>query len=33
VGYENYLITEQSGGDSAEGLKDLCQRLEKIIAL
>ena len=33
VGYESYLITEQSGGDSPEGLKDLCQRLEKIRAL
>lgn len=32
VGYSNYLITEQSGGDSPEGLRDLCQRLDKIIA-
>ncbi len=33
VGYEGYLITEQSGGDSPKGLKDLCQRLERIRAL
>ena len=33
VGYEGYLITEQPGGGSPEGLKDLCQRLEKIVAL
>jgi len=33
AGYESYLITEQSGGDSPEGLKDLCQRLEKIRVL
>ena len=32
VGYQNYLITEQGGGDSPEGLRDLCGRLEKIIA-
>ena len=32
VGYQNYLITEQGGGDSAEGLRDLCGRLDKIIA-
>jgi len=32
VGYQNYLITEQGGGDSPEGLRDLCARLEKIIA-
>ncbi len=31
VGYDGYLITEQGGGDTAEGLRDLCQRLEKII--
>jgi len=33
VGYANYLITEQPGGNSPEGLKDLCQRLDKIRAL
>lgn len=32
VGYQNYLITEQGGGDTPEGLRDLCTRLEKIIA-
>ena len=32
VGYQDYLITEQGGGDSPEGLRDLCARLEKIIA-
>ncbi len=33
VGYRDYLITEQPGGDSPEGLRDLCARLGKIIAL
>lgn len=32
IGYHGWLITEQGGGDSPEGLRDLCQRLEKIIA-
>jgi hexulose-6-phosphate isomerase len=32
AGYREYLITEQGGGDSPEGLRDLCARLEKIIA-
>lgn len=32
VGYSGYLITEQGGGETPEGLRDLCQRLEKIIA-
>ncbi len=32
TGYQDYLITEQGGGDTPEGLRDLCQRLEKIIA-
>ena len=32
VGYQNYLITEQGGGDTPDGLRDLCTRLEKIIA-
>jgi L-ribulose-5-phosphate 3-epimerase len=33
VGYQNYLITEQGGGDTPEGLHDLSTRLDKIIAL
>jgi hexulose-6-phosphate isomerase len=33
VGYSGYLITEQSGGDTPEGLRDLRERLDKIIAL
>lgn len=33
IGYRDYLITEQGGGDSPEGLRDLCQRLEKIISI
>jgi len=32
VGYRDYLITEQGGGDTPEGLHDLCVRLDKIIA-
>jgi len=32
IGYHGWAITEQGGGDSPEGLKDLCQRLEKILA-
>jgi len=32
VGFQNFLITEQGGGESPDGLRDLCQRLEKIIA-
>ena len=32
VGFREYMITEQGGGDSPEGLRDLCARLEKIIA-
>lgn len=32
VGYANFLITEQPGGSSPAGLKDLCVRLGKIIA-
>lgn len=32
VGYHDYLITEQGGGDTPEGLRDLVVRLEKIIA-
>ena len=33
IGYEGYFITEQSGGNSPEGLKDLAARLEKILSL
>ena len=33
IGYRGWAITEQSGGDTPEGLHDLCQRLEKILAL
>lgn len=33
VGYSGYLITEQGGGDTPEGLRDLRERLDKIIAL
>jgi hexulose-6-phosphate isomerase len=32
VGYRDYLITEQGGGNSPEGLRDLRERLDKIIA-
>jgi L-ribulose-5-phosphate 3-epimerase len=32
VGYHNWAITEQGGGDSPEGLKDLADRLGKILA-
>jgi hexulose-6-phosphate isomerase len=32
VGYSGYLITEQGGGDTPEGLRDLNDRLGKIIA-
>lgn len=32
VGYSGWAITEQGGGDSPEGLKDLADRLGKIIA-
>ena len=32
IGYHGWAITEQGGGDSPAGLKDLCQRLEKILA-
>jgi L-ribulose-5-phosphate 3-epimerase len=32
IGYHGWAITEQGGGDSPEGLKDLCQRLERILA-
>src|SRR5882762_448459 len=33
IGYHGWAITEQGGGDTPEGLKDLCERLEKILAL
>jgi L-ribulose-5-phosphate 3-epimerase len=32
IGYHGWAITEQGGGDSPAGLKDLCQRLEKLLA-
>ena len=32
IGYSGWVMTEQGGGDSPEGLRDLVQRLEKIIA-
>jgi hexulose-6-phosphate isomerase len=32
IGYHGWAITEQGGGDSPEGLKDLVVRLEKILA-
>jgi L-ribulose-5-phosphate 3-epimerase len=31
IGYHNWAITEQGGGDSPEGLKDLADRLGKIL--
>jgi len=33
IGYHGWVITEQDGGDSATGLKDLATRLEKILTL
>ena len=32
IGYNGWMITEQGGGDSPEGLHDLVERLEKILA-
>ena len=32
IGYQNWAITEQGGGDSPDGLKDLADRLGKILA-
>jgi sugar phosphate isomerase/epimerase len=32
VGYSGYLITEQDGGGTPEGLRSLCESLAKIIA-
>jgi L-ribulose-5-phosphate 3-epimerase len=32
IGYHGWAMTEQGGGDTPAGLKDLCQRLEKILA-
>jgi hexulose-6-phosphate isomerase len=32
IGYRGWAITEQDGGNTPEGLKDLCERLEKILA-
>lgn len=33
IGYQGWAITEQDGGDTTEGLKDLVARLEKILGL
>ena len=33
TGYHGWAITEQGGGETAEGLKDLATRLEKILTL
>ena len=33
IGYHGWAITEQSGGDTPEGLRDLASRLEKILML
>ncbi len=33
IGYGGWLITEQPGGDSPAGLKDLVERVDKILAL
>jgi len=33
IDYHGWAITEQGGGDTPEGLKNLCQRLEKILGL
>ena len=33
VGYRGWAITEQGGGDTLAGLKDLARRLEKILSL
>lgn len=32
IGYSGWAITEQPGGDSLEGLRDLVERLEKILS-
>jgi hexulose-6-phosphate isomerase len=31
IGYNGWATIEQSGGDTPEGLKDLCDRLVKIL--
>lgn len=33
IGYQNWATVEQPGGDTPEGLKDLCVRLTNILAL
>lgn len=33
IGYRDWVITEQAGGDSPEGLRDLVQRVGKIVSL
>jgi hypothetical protein len=32
IGYRGWAITEQGGGSTLEGLQDLAQRLDKILA-
>jgi len=32
IGYRGWAITEQGGGDTPEGLHDLCSRLDKILS-
>lgn len=33
IGYRDWVITEQGGADTPEGLKDLAQRVDKILAM
>lgn len=33
IGYRDWVITEQGGGDSPEGLRELVERVEKILSL
>jgi hypothetical protein len=32
TGYRGWAITEQGGGNTPDGLKNLCDRLSKILA-
>ena len=32
IGYRDWVITEQGGGDTLEGLQDLAQRVDQILA-
>ena len=32
IGYTGWAITEQGGGETQEGLNDLCDRLRKILS-